>query len=354
MNTYIPEKIRCLTEYVPNENEDKCVIRLDANESPFRPSEKILTQFGDKIKTLDINRYPDPYAKEAVKKFADIHEITPENVIAGNGSDELISIICNSFLSKDAKILCVFPDFSMYAFYSEMIEADIIRYDKPDNYKINFGELSEIIKTSGIKLVILSNPCNPTGVAYDSGAIIDFVKNNDCLTVIDEAYMDYCIRDCSVLKEYKNHDNLIILKTMSKLGYAGLRIGFAIAGMPLIGALRKVKSPYNVNMASQTLAGIVFDNYDEVKMNIADIIKTREMLYAEISALKDKGGYEIQKPDGNFISVFFKDEKQAGVIHGNLLSTGISIRYMKPYRLRVTCGTYEETRKFIEEFKKLL
>ena len=350
MTDYLSDKIRKLNEYIPNESAYR--VRLDANESPFRPSDTMMEKFSETLKSADMNRYPDPYAKELISKYAAVYNIDPRNLIVGNGSDELISIICNSFLSKGDKILCLYPDFSMYAFYSELIEADIVRYDKPDGYGIDFDELKQIIKDENINLVMLSNPCNPTGVAYERDVILDFVGNIGCLAVIDEAYMEYCTRDCSILHEYKNFDNLIILKTLSKIGYAGLRLGFAIGCDTLIGGIRKVKSPYNVNMISQILASVMLDNYGEVRNNIDTIIKNREVLYNKLVELQ--GLYSLQPPDGNFISLVFGDGEKAEFIYTNLIKNGISVRYMKPYRLRITVGTAEENNDFIKSFGDLI
>jgi len=350
-NDYLSDKIKKLNEYTPNEFEYR--IRLDANESPFRPSAAMTDRFCEAVKSADINRYPDPYAKELISKYAAMHGLDPENVVVGNGSDELISIICNSFLSKGDKILCLFPDFSMYAFYSELIEADIISYNKPDTYHIDFNELKEIIKLEKINLVMLSNPCNPTGVAYDRDTILDFVRDIDCLAVIDEAYMEYCTRDCSVLSEYKTYPNLIVLKTLSKIGFAGLRLGFAAACDTLISGIRKVKSPYNVNMISQMLAVVMLDGYDEIKNNIETIVKNREALYNKLVNLKNDT-YSLQRPDGNFISLVFDNAEKAEHIHKGLLENGISIRYMKPYRVRITVGTAEENEEFLKTFGDLI
>ena len=350
-NDYLSDKIRKLNEYTPNELEYR--VRLDANESPFKPSDAMTERFCEAIKSADMNRYPDPYAKELISKYSAVYGLDPKNVVAGNGSDELISIICNSFLSKGDKILCLFPDFSMYAFYSELIEAEIIAYDKPDTYQIDFNELKDIIKREKINLVMLSNPCNPTGVAYDRETILDFVRDIDCLAVIDEAYMEYCTRDCSVLSEYKTYPNLIVLKTLSKIGFAGLRLGFAAVCDTLITGIRKVKSPYNVNMISQMIASAMLDGYDEIKNNIETIVKNREVLYNNLVSLKNET-YSLQRPDGNFVSLVFNDSAKAERIYRGLLENGISIRYMKPYRLRITVGTADENNEFLKTFGDLV
>lgn len=352
MKDYLSEKIKKTNEYTMNETVYR--IHLDANESPFKPSEKMMDKFCDALKNAEVNRYPDPYAKELISKYAALNNINPQNIIAGNGSDELISIICNSFLTKGDKILCVYPDFSMYTFYSELIEADIVRYDKPDGYEIDFNELKSIIKNENIKLVMLSNPCNPTGVAYERDVILDFTRSIECLTVIDEAYMEYCTRECSVLNEYQNYNNLIILKTLSKIGFAGLRIGFAIACDTLINGIRKVKSPYNVNMVSQMLASVMLDNnfYKEIKNNIKTIVKNREVLYNKL--VQYKNHYTIQRPDGNFMALVFYNSEKAEQIYTALLDNGISVRYMKPCRLRITVGTADENDEFIKTLEAYL
>ena len=350
MNKYIPEKIKNLNEYIPIEEEFRII--LNANESPFTPSEKILSEFSAAVANIKYNRYPDPYTKEMIGKFAQIYNVDKNNVVAGTGSDELINIIINSFLKKGEKILCVFPDFSMYAFYSEITEAEIIKYEKPKNYLIDFVELAQIINDNNVKLVILSNPCNPTGIAYEREIILNFVKNINCIAVIDEAYMDFCTRDCSIIRDYKRFQNLIILKTLSKIGYAGLRIGFAVGDRDLITGIKKVKSPYNVNTVSQIFASIALDNFDEIKNNIDTVVYNRTILYNELCKITN--GYNIIKPDANFVSIVFGDENKAKYIFETLENKGIIIRYFKPFMFRITCGTAEEIAEFLKEFKKLL
>jgi len=350
MNKYLPEKIKKLNEYIPIEEEYRVI--LNANESPFAPSKKVLAEFADAVKDIKYNRYPDPYTKDMIVKFSRIYNVDANNVVAGSGSDELISIIINSYLTKGDKVMCVFPDFSMYAFYSEITEAEIIKYHKPENYKIDFVELAQIINENKVKLVILSNPCNPTGVAYEHEIILNFIKKINCIAVIDEAYMDFCTRDYSILNDYDKYENLIILKTLSKMGYAGLRIGFAVGDRELINGIKKVKSPYNVNTVSQVFAAVALKNFDEMKNNIEIIVKNREALYNKLCEYAN--GYSVIKPDANFVSIIFDDEIKANNIFETLAGKGIIIRYFKPCMFRITCGTAEEIAEFLEEFKNLL
>jgi histidinol-phosphate aminotransferase len=348
---FLSEKIKKIDEYTPIETVAR--IRLDANESPFTPSAALTAKFAELLKDTELNRYPDPYTKNLINRFADVYKLQPKNIVAGNGSDELISIIFNSFLSRGDKVLCLLPDFSMYVFYGGLIEAEVIPYEKQDGRDIDFDELTDIIRANDVKLAILSNPCNPNGYAYDRQTILNFVRNSTCLTVIDEAYMDFCERDCSILADYNDYPNLLILKTLSKIGFAALRVGFAIGNETLIRGIKKVKSPYNVNSLSQIYAALMLENFGEVRANIQRIIKTRAVLYSFLAENETRGGYKTIPSDANFVSVVFSEADRAERIYSDLQEIGISVRYMKSQkRLRITVGTESETDEFISALKK--
>ena len=216
MNDFLSEKIKKLEEYNPN--TAIFPVRLDANESPYQISDELRVKFSDILAGTSFNRYPDPYATSLIEAYSKIVGLDRDYIASGNGSDELISIICNSFLSKGEPVVVTLPDFSMYAFYSGLIEAELVEYAKPKGYEIDFGELSRQAKASGAKLILLSNPCNPTSKLYPRETILNFVRSTGCLCVIDEAYMDFAGSDESVIdqKTFDETPNLLVLKTLSK------------------------------------------------------------------------------------------------------------------------------------------
>lgn len=354
MNEFLTPKINNIEEYLPNVTPYR--IRMDANESPFSLSDGLRAKLAETIASVDFNRYPDPYASALIGEYSRIIGIKAANIVCGNGSDELISIITNAFLTKDDTAVVLSPDFSMYAFYDGIIEAKTAVYEKPEGYEIDFSAILGYIKACGAKMIIFSNPCNPTSYCCDRETILNFVRSCPCLCVVDEAYMDFSNKDASILKQeiVDSTPNLIILKTLSKLGLAALRVGFAIACEDIIRGIKKVKSPYNVNSASQAAAAQALRSYDEFSANIAEIKRNTARLYEILSVFCEVGGYKTIKPDTNFVTLWFDDGEKARRIFEALHEKSISVRYTCRRCLRVTCGTKAENDEFIDEFKKLL
>ena len=242
------DKIKNLVPYEPISGTYE--IRLDANECPENLPGEIRAQLREKLDEISFNRYPDPLAAKLVNSFAEYYGVKPEFVTAGNGSDELIFLIESAFLEKGDKMLVVSPDFSMYNFYSSICEVECAGFQKNGSLDIDVDALIEKINADGIKLVIFSNPCNPTGRGIDRAQAEKLVSSVEALVILDEAYMDFWTE--SLLDKIEDYSNLIIFRTASKLvGAAALRLGFAVANTAIARAIQAVKSPYNVNSISQ-------------------------------------------------------------------------------------------------------
>ncbi|MEG2016032.1 MAG: aminotransferase class I/II-fold pyridoxal phosphate-dependent enzyme, partial [Oscillospiraceae bacterium] len=238
------EKIKNLSPYDPICGEYP--IRLDANESFVLPPKNIQNSIVEALSSVSFNRYPDCLATEVCKKFAKICNVSEELVVAGNGSDEIISIIMTAFLQKGDKVITLLPDFSMYKFYTTLVECECKEFFKDENFKVDFESLIDEVNSSKARMVIFSNPCNPTSVGFLADDIKKLIECTDALIVLDEAYMDFWNQ--SLLSQVQDYDNLIILKTCSKaLGFACVRLGFAIANKTLTDVIKAAKSPYNVN-----------------------------------------------------------------------------------------------------------
>ncbi len=251
------DKIKNLAPYYPIEGNYS--VRLDANESFLHLSDDMLEKFKHEIDRLAFNRYPDPVASRAVKAFASYNNINPKLVTAGNGSDELISIIINAFLMKGEVVLTTSPDFSMYAFYSQLAENTIEVYEKDENFEIDIDKLILKAAETKARMIIFSNPCNPTTLGIKKSDVKKLIALTDALVVIDEAYMDFW--DQSVLDCVEQYDNLIVLKTCSKaISAAAIRLGFAVACKTLTTAIRAVKSPYNMNALTNIAGEIIYSD----------------------------------------------------------------------------------------------
>lgn len=339
MNVYIPEKIGVMKEYVPDTSCPE--IKLDANESPYSTPKGVLEAIASAVTYDAINRYPDPDMKELLASYGRYVGVPADRLVAGDGSDELIALIINTFLCDGGKILICQPDFSMYAFYSEFSGCDVVKYAKNDGMDIDFDQMKSIIESEGVKLVLFSNPCNPTGVINTADEIMKLVDSTNALFVVDEAYMEFAPVCQSVIGMTENRDNLIVLKTVSKMGLAGLRCGFAISNKELISALKKTKSPYNLNSVTQKAVAVAMDNYKEIAENVEKIKEVTELLYESLSEFEDDLGFEVRKSNANFVYLKFIADGAADKLHSYLKENGISVRLMGN-ALRITAGTKDE------------
>ena len=325
-------------------------IRLDANESCFNLSPQLREKIAKSVSQLDFNRYPDPLSIKPTKAFSELYDVPEELISAGNGSDELISIIEGCFFEAGDTVVNVSHDFSMYQFYAQLYEVNVVTYQKEADLSIDADKLIAFCRENGAKGLIFSNPCNPTSLGLKRDDVRKIISSLDgCLVILDEAYMDFW--DQSLLPEVNNYDNLIILKTCSKaLGMAAVRFGFAIANKTITTALRAAKSPYNNDSVAQTIVSEILSEKDYLWKCRDIIVSSTKQLYADIKALNEKFNCfeKVYEPCTNF--VFIKtDEFQK--IYEFLLENSIAIRKFSGF-LRITAGTPEENAAVINTLER--
>lgn len=343
----LPEKVRNLTPYEPIAGSYS--IRLDANESFIEFPEEIKAEMSSALYNTALNRYPDSEAKKVIKGFADYFKISPSLVTAGNGSDELISVIMTSFLDKGDKFITLEPDFSMYRFYGSLAGGESVAYKKDSELKTDIDKVIALSKAENARLIIFSNPCNPTGGIVTRRDVCKLLESTDALVVADEAYMDFA-EDESVISLTEKYDNLIVLKTCSKaLGAAALRLGFAASNQRLTTVLKSVKSPYNVNSVSQALGEVIFSHPDFIDDCRKKAVQSKKELF---SMLSEKAGGKVKIFESHTNFVFLKAENAKEVFE-KLKSRGIIIRNMGDF-LRITAGTAEENRAVVNELAEIL
>lgn len=343
------DRIKNLTPYKPIEGDFK--IRLDANESFLTLPEDLQTKVQNAVSAAKLNRYPDPYATRVIKAFSELYGVDKNMVTAGNGSDELIQLIIGTFFDDKDELVTLSDDFSMYRIYAETYGVPVSVFPKNKNLEVNIDALIDYINKSGAKGVIFSNPCNPTSLVIDERHIKRLVRSINALVIVDEAYMDFA--DEPVLDNVKDYDNLIVLKTCSKaLGLAAIRLGFAVASRQITKALRAVKSPYNVNAITQAIGEAVLTDGEYCLDCIRKIIRSRDMLYNDITKLYIKYD-EIEKVYETTTNFVFVKTPKAKYIFDELLKRSIAVRYMGDY-LRISAGSKKENAEFIEAFEDIL
>lgn len=343
------EKVRNLKPYDPIEGNYH--IRLDANESFVTLSQEMKKEIAEAVKNTHFNRYPDPYANEVREGFAKYFGVPKACVMAGNGSDEVISVLMNAFLQKGDTVITLSRDFSMYAFYTSVVECKNIVVDKRADYTVDVDRVIETANREKARMIVFSNPCNPTSLVLSREEVRRLITSVSALVVLDEAYMDFS--DQGLLSEFQNYDNLIILKTCSKaIGMASVRLGFAVAQKRLIDVLQAVKSPYNVNALTQTVGTVIFSHPEYIDSSVQRIIESRDDLYAHLCAIAAEfsGEFEPVKPDTNFVYVRCKNAKG---IFEFLKEKGIVVRLMGDC-LRITAGRNYENEAVSDEITAFL
>ena len=349
MGYELNKKLAELIPYEPISGEYK--IRLDANESCYNLSDEITEEIADRMKRLSFNRYPDPYASNAVKAFAEFYGIDESLVTAGNGSDELISVISSCFLEKGDTAVTLAPDFTMYAFYGSLYELNVEFFGKNDDLTIDVDALIEFCKAKKAKALIFSNPCNPTSLGISKNEVQRIISSLECLIILDEAYMDFWTE--SLISDIQKYDNCIILKTCSKaVGLAAVRLGFAVAGKTITTALKAAKSPYNTDSISQMIGEVIFSHKDYLDNRIAEIINNTQGLYKEIIDLQEEFSLfeKVCETKTNFVFIKTSYEDR---IFDELLKNSIAIRKFKGF-LRITSGTADENRELISVLRNIL
>lgn len=350
MKYTIPARIETMTPYDPITGDYE--LRMDANESYLGLSDEKFSKLTTRLKALDYNRYPDPYAIKLCEAFGALYHVDPRLVTAGNGSDELIALLCGTFFTQEDTVAVFSQDFSMYRVYCETYGVSCKVIPKREDLTIDVDAALEFIQKEQITALIFSNPCNPTSIGLKADQVRRLVSETDALVILDEAYMDFW--DQSLLSEVDQYENLIILKTCSKaIGMAGIRLGFLIANEKITRIVKAVKSPYNVNLMTQVYGEVILSDKEAVNCAAKSLIENKKDLEQKIRDLSVKFPDEIPivyPSDTNF--VFFRARNGKGIFE-QLLRRSIAIRYMGDY-LRISTGSKEENQRLYKELLTIL
>lgn len=335
----VKPSVRNLTAY--QALEMPCKIKLDANESPFG----IEGDMSEVIRTLKVNRYPDPEAKELKRVLAKRLAVSPANILFGNGSDELIYYLITTF---GGTVLYPIPTFSMYGIISQALGEKTIEIPLDKEFDIDLDKTLKAIRKDKPKLVFLSSPNNPTGNCFSAERILKIIEVSKGIVVVDEAYQPFSSEKgfLPLLKDYKN---LVIMRTLSKIGMAALRLGFLIGDAGIIKEVNKVRLPFNVNSVSQAIATEVLKDKKWLDSAIKKIISERERMLLEMEKTQDIRPFPSE---ANFILFRVKNPDK---VYNALLKKGILVKNMNSVVkgcLRVTVGMPEENTAFLKTLKE--
>ncbi|WP_298541202.1 histidinol-phosphate transaminase [uncultured Aquimarina sp.] len=322
-------------EYVSDGSK---MIFLDANENPYENG---------------VNRYPDPQQRSLKTVLADQKGVSSQNILLGNGSDEVLDLLFRAFCEpKIDNIITLPPTYGMYKVLANINDISEREVLLTNSFEPNVSEILEAIDDA-TKIIFLCSPNNPTGNSFSEESIIKILESFEGLVVIDEAYIDFSSKE-SWINKIDIYPNLIITQTLSKAyGMAGIRLGLCYASKEIINVLNKIKPPYNVNELTQKRALERVMDVAIVKGEVARILEEREKM---IISLKDVSFVkEVYKTDANFILIKVDDATKR---YDQLLKEGVVIRNRTTQplcenTLRLTVGTSEENKALLTKMMTL-
>ena len=326
-------------------------IALDKNELPWGLNDELKEALIKGIKEMDFNRYPDSSGIDLRKAISRYTGIDTESICIGNGSDELISLLLQTFIEPGDTIAIYNPTFGMYMMYGAICGAKIWEYELDSNFELKLDEFITSIQKEKPKVVFLCNPNNPTGKELALWEIEEILKATSAIVVVDEAYFEFSgVTAAGLLSAY---DNLIILRTFSKaFGLAGLRVGYMLTVPSVISYINRIRSPFNVNVFAQVAAAEVLKNLDKVMERVEIIKSERERL---LVLLKQLEGLQCFESKSNFILMRSPYSQKMFM---RLQEAGIFIRRYSSRKLedclRVTVGSRLENDKFYDTTKEVL
>lgn len=363
IDNVIKPNVRRLKAYVAK--EIPCDVKLDANESPYGFNVNLnLTgigtdggtvsdgNIGTKVNAgtdgcIETNRYPDPGATAVREVLAGKWKVDVNSIVHGNGSDELIYYLLTA---TGGPVLYPVPTFVMYGIIAETLGEQTVSVPLDDRFDLDLPKMLDAIERHNPKVVFLSSPNNPTGNMFSRDKIVAIIKASRGLVVVDEAYLPFS-GEAGFISSLQEYENLLVMRTLSKVGLAALRMGFLIGDAAIIGEINKVRLPYNVNSLSQAIALSSLQNADAMEKYISLVAEERKRLFGQLCGID---GLTPLPSEANFILVRVATDR---ILPQALLEEGILVKDLGsilPGYFRVTVGRPGENDKFLNAVKKIM
>lgn len=331
------------------------LIKLDAMENPYHWPDSVIDAWLATLRNCELNRYPDPEARQLTAVIRSTNSI-PETsgVLLGNGSDEIIQLLLMA-LPQNSVVLAPEPGFVMYKQVAVSLELNFLGVPLlPHSFELDLPKMLEVIRLHQPSLIFLAYPNNPTGNLFDADAIKAIIQAAPGMVIIDEAYAPFA--DSSYMSVVSDYPNVLVMRTVSKLGLAGLRLGYIVGHATLINELNKLRLPYNINILTQASAHFALTHPDIFAQQILNIREQRSLLLAALNALEGITAYPsaanfiLFRTPANQATRVFENIKQHGVLIKNLAHAGGLLQDC----LRVTIGTAAENTQFLHALKHSL
>ena len=326
------------------------MVKLDAMENPYSLPEDLRRELAEVLARVDINRYPEPSPqklRDAVARRMGVPQ--GMQVLLGNGSDELIQIVTTALARPGAAMMFPSPTFVMYAMAAAFAGMKAVAVPLREDYSLDTPAFLARMKTENPALVFLAYPNNPTGVLYPEDDVVKIIKACKGLVVVDEAYHVFAGR--SFMPRLREFENLVVIRTVSKLGLAGIRLGYLVGRPEWVEQFDKVRPPYNVSVLAQAAALFLLERLEVLEAQAARIKSDRAALGRSLAALK---GVTTFPSEANFILIRVPDADRADA---SLKQRKVLVKNLHPGLrncLRVTVGTPDENRILLAALNEAL
>lgn len=331
------------------------LVKLDAMENPYPWPGDLTDAWLARLRDTQLNRYPDPAAAELKQRLRETLQIPAgAELLLGNGSDELIQILITAVGGREAVVMSVDPSFVMYRQIAGGLGMRYVGVPLTADFQLDPSATLTAIEQHRPRVVFLAYPNNPTGNLFDIAAVREIIAATPGLVVLDEAYSAFSGK--SFLGRVLDHPNLLVMRTVSKLGLAGLRLGFLVGRPDWLSQLDKLRLPYNINTLTQVSAEFALSNMGVLEQQARKIAADREGLAAAMAALP---GLTVFPSQANFIlfrvprgtvDVVFEGLRARGILVKNVSAAGSALSDC----LRVTVGSPAETAGFLQALTKCL
>jgi histidinol-phosphate aminotransferase len=350
---YIPGKP--VEELRREKNIKGQIVKLASNENPYEPMDEIKQAILSEIDQL--GRYPNSGSHYLSHELAEAHDVEPDQIFVGNGSNEILDLLVRAFVNPGEEAAYPFPSFIAYPLICQQAGVAEIKVPLKD-YRLDLVALKESL-TPATKMVFICNPNNPTGTYVTKNEVDEFLDGlpDNIIVVFDEAYFEYVTAEDypdtkSILGK---RENIIILRTFSKaFSLSGLRIGYSISHKDLATCLHMVRQPFNVNRIAQIAARAALKYRDNLKDRITENNQQRELIAEKLRIL----GFDVPQSQTNFLLAVPLEDKHEALV-GKMMDKGVIVRSANPWGLgkeafRVSIGTPEENSFFLEVLADIL
>lgn len=332
------------------------MVKLDAMENPYGLPLELRAAWADRLQQMSVNRYPDPAATDLKCALREKLDLPAESgLILGNGSDEIIQMLAIAMGGEGRAMMSLEPAFVMYRLIAHMNGLRYISVNLgQDDFSIDLTATLKVIEAQQPAVVFVANPNNPTGNIHGLDVLRKLAEAAPGLLVVDEAYEPFT--DITALPLLAEYDHVMVMRTVSKMGLAGLRLGYLLGSNMWIDQLEKVRLPYNINILTQQATIFALEHLEVFQEQAMQIRADRQKMFAALQAMP---ALQVWRSEANFI-LFRAPQGQGAVLHEQLKQQRILVKSLgggHPYLedcLRVTVGSGEENQQFLEALQHLL